>query len=76
MQKRHTLKAIKYPGNGRQDNNMVWVLMDKTTGEIVGGECPDYARTRSQMYRDCEIMWGSGSPWYGRRVHGGYSIEV
>jgi len=55
---------------------MVWVLMDKTTGEIVGGECPDYARTRSQMYRDCEIMWGSGSPWYGRRVHGGYSIEV
>ena len=73
---RHTLKAVKYDGRDDMDGQRRWVLMDTTTKEIVGGKCPDYARTRAQMYRDCDLMWGPGTPWYGKRVHGGYSIKV
>jgi hypothetical protein len=73
---RHVLRAVKYNGNDNMGGRRVWVLMDMTTKEIIGGDCPDYAKTRAQMYKDCDILWGSGSPWYGRRVHGGYSIEV
>ena len=73
---RHILKAVKYQGNDNMSGRRIWVLQDTITGEFVGGNCPDYARTREQMYTDCDQMFGAGSPWYGKRVHGGYSIEV
>lgn len=66
---RHTLRAERQaPGR--------WVLRNLNSGELVGGDSPDHARTRARIYRDCDAMWGSGFPWYGRRIHGGYSIEV
>jgi hypothetical protein len=73
---RHVLKAIKYQGNDNMDGRRIWVLMDTVTGDIIGGNCPDYEKTRTQMYADCDQMWGPGTPWYGKRVHGGYSIVV
>ena len=72
---RHILKAVKYDA-GHPPDNAKWMLIDTNTGDVIGGSCPDYARTRAQMYRDCDTMWGSDAPWYGKRVHGGYSIEV
>jgi hypothetical protein len=72
---RHVLKAVKYDGD-TMDGQRIWVLQDAETGELVGGQCPDYARTRAQMYRDCESMFPGNSTWHGHRVHGGYSIEV
>ena len=72
---RHLFKAVKYTGDN-DGGQRVWVLMDTKTGEIIGGNCPDYARTRKQMYCDCDILWGAGAPWYGRKEHNGYSIQV
>jgi hypothetical protein len=73
---RHIITAEKYTGNDDMGGRRRWILRDTTTQEIIGGTCPDYAATRAQLYRDCDQMWGAGYPWYGRRVHGGYSIQV
>jgi len=73
---RHILRAEKYAGNDDFEGGRRWILRDTTTQELVGGQCPDYAATRAQLYRDCEKIFPSNSVWCGRRVHGGYSIQV
>ena len=72
---RHLLKAVKYVGN-MPAYRAKWMMIDTVTGEAIGGQCPEYAMTRAQMYRDCDQMFGSCAPWFGRRVRGGYSIKI
>lgn len=72
----HLLKAVKYTGPDTLEGRRIWVLLNTTDGDLVGGECPDYARTSQEMYELCEQMFPANSTWQGRRVHGGYRITV
>jgi len=70
------VKQIRHILRAEEAEPGLWVLRDTTTNEVVGGNCPDRALTEEAMYQDCDLMWGSGHPWYGKRVKGGYSIVV
>ncbi len=59
------IKAIK-KGTG-------WTL------EAKNGELPTEGRivsTRTQAYRDCVAMYPANSVWRGRKVNGGYRIDI
>lgn len=54
-----------------------WVLVDITDNyRVLGEETPYYFETRKEAYDYCEKSWPLNSVWNGRRVHGGYRIEV
>ena len=66
---RHIIQAKKInPGD--------WILFNMVTDKPIGEERADRYATRKEAYDACMRMWRSNSVWQGKRVHGGYSIEV
>lgn len=66
---RHTVKAHKISrGN--------WILWDTTNDTLIGEERAYQYETRKEAYEACYQMWPENSTWKGKRVDGGYSIEV
>lgn len=56
-----------------RDISGLWMIVDTNTYYPI-----DESRyhTRKEGYDACECMYPSNSIWHGRRVHGGYRVDI
>jgi hypothetical protein len=52
-----------------------WVLIEKSTGRVMGEETPYLFKTRKEAYEYCEGAWPLNSVWEGHKVKRGYYIK-